>query len=550
MCTYLMAMAMASKGHIRASENNGQYLGLSEPISVTGPSESDLELSSKLEKVVVSDGLYESHDEAIVREEVLGKLDQIVKMWVKSISKEKGFNEQIVEQANAKIYSFGSYRLGVHGSGADIDILCVGPRHASREKDFFVHLHGMLAKIPEVTELQPIPDAYVPVIKFDFHGISIDLVYAKLSLWEIPEDLDISNYSILRNLDEQSVRSLNGCRVTDQILRLVPNAQHFRTTLRCIKHWAKRRGVYSNVAGFLGGVNWALLVARICQLYPNALPSMLLARFFRIYTQWPWPTPVMLCPLEEAPLGLAVWDPRKNPRDGFQLMPIITPAYPSMNSSYNVSSSTLRIMTQEFKRGKHICDQVEMRKAEWESLFEPHPFFQAYKHYLQIEISANDQHNLRKWKGWVESRIRLLILKIEKNTFGVLQCHPHPRDFKDPSRPHYRCFFVALQRREGAFNVHGQFIDISAVVSEFKEIVNKYRELNRSMNMYVTHVPRKGLPLFVFPGGVRPPRLPKTSSSNHAAKRTRSTTADQVSSPPKRSRVIPTYRTLSNTCQV
>ena len=110
------------------------------------------------------------------------------------------------------------------------------------------------------------------------------------------------------------------------------------------------------VAGFLGGINWALLVARICQLFPNALPNMLVSRFFRVYTQWRWPNPVMLCAIEEGSLGLQVWDPRRYPKDRYHLMPIITPAYPCMNSSYNVSSSTLRIMSEEFQRGNEICE--------------------------------------------------------------------------------------------------------------------------------------------------------------------------------------------------
>ena len=39
--------------------------------------------------------------------------DQIVKIWVKKISRAKGFNEHVVHEANAKIFTFGSYRLGV-----------------------------------------------------------------------------------------------------------------------------------------------------------------------------------------------------------------------------------------------------------------------------------------------------------------------------------------------------------------------------------------------------------------------------------------------------
>lgn len=503
---------MGSPGQT-VTQSNGQYLGVTEPISLGGPSEFDYTKTAELEKFLVSAGLYESQEEAVRREEVLGRLDQIVKVWVRKISRSKGFSEQVVQEANAKIFTFGSYRLGVHGPGADIDTLCVGPRHATREEDFFIELYEMLAEMPEVTELHPVPDAHVPVMKFKFNGISIDLLYAKLSLWVIPEDLDISQDSILRNADEQTVRSLNGCRVTDQILRLVPNIQNFRTTLRCMKLWAKRRGVYSNVAGFLGGVNWALLVARICQLYPNALPSMLVCRFFRVYTQWRWPNPVMLCAIEEGPLGLPVWDPRKNPRDRLHQMPIITPAYPCMNSSYNVSSSTLRVMTEEFQRSNQICEELELNKVGWNILFEPYPFFEAYKNYLEIDISAEGEDDLRKWKGWTESRLRFLTLKIERQTFGMLQCHPHPDDFSDPQRPYHCCFFMGLQRKQGMPIQEGEQFDIRVTVDEFRHSVKMYTLWKPGMEINVSHIKRRSIPSFVFPGGVRPPRTTKMSGT-------------------------------------
>ncbi|KAL5052440.1 hypothetical protein RYX36_033122 [Vicia faba] len=464
-------------------------LGITEPISFIGPTEYDIAKSRELDKYLQDAALYENQEEAICREQVLGRLDQIVKIWVKTITRAKGFNEQLVQEANAKIFTFGSYRLGVHGPGADIDVLCVGPRHATRKEDFFGELHKMLSKMPEVTELHPVPGAYVPVMGFKFNGVSMDLLYASLYLWVIPEDLDLSQESILQYADEQSVRSLNGCRVTDQILNLVPNVQNFRTTLRCMKLWAKRRGIYSNVAGFLGGINWALLVARICQLYPNALPNMLVSRFFRVYTQWRWPNPVMLCEIREGSLGLKVWDPRIHRKDKNHLMPIITPAYPCMNSSYNVSSSTLRIMTEEFQWGREICEDMDAKKkADWDTLFESYPFFEAYKNYLQIDISAENPDDLRNWKGWVRSRLRKLTLK----------------EFSDKSRPLHCSYFVGLQHKQGVPPKEGELFDIRQTVEKFKRSVNNYCQWKHGMDIFVTHVKRRNIPVFVFPSGVRP----------------------------------------------
>jgi poly(A) polymerase len=64
----------------------------------------------------------------------------------------QNFSEQMAIEAGGKIFTFGSYRLGVHSAGADIDTLCVGPRHVTRE-DFFETLVPMMAKHPDVTQL-------------------------------------------------------------------------------------------------------------------------------------------------------------------------------------------------------------------------------------------------------------------------------------------------------------------------------------------------------------------------------------------------------------
>lgn len=68
----------------------------------------------------------------------------------------------------------------------------------------------------------------------------MDMLFARLALPSLPNDLTLDDTSILKNLDTKCVRSLNGCRVTDAILRLVPRVDSFRMTLRAVKLWAKR----------------------------------------------------------------------------------------------------------------------------------------------------------------------------------------------------------------------------------------------------------------------------------------------------------------------
>ncbi|RHZ75400.1 hypothetical protein Glove_214g12 [Diversispora epigaea] len=288
--------------------NQPKHLGVTPPIVTAHPTQREIEVTDLLLQELTVQGTFESDDESKRREVVLGKLDGLVKDFVYQISREKeNLPEPDAREAGGKIFTFGSYRLGVHGAGTDIDTLCVVPRHVSRE-DFFTVMYDFLKKRNEVNELTCVTDAYVPVIKMKFQDIPIDLVFARLNLSRVPDDLELRENSLLENLDETCVRSINGSRVTDEILRLVPSIPAFRRSLRCIKLWAKRRAIYSNVMGFLGGVAWAMLVARICQLYPNAIAGAIVSRFFRIMYQWNWPQPVLLKPIEDGPVR--VWNPK------------------------------------------------------------------------------------------------------------------------------------------------------------------------------------------------------------------------------------------------
>uniref|UniRef100_A0A1I7Z0I5 Poly(A) polymerase n=1 Tax=Steinernema glaseri TaxID=37863 RepID=A0A1I7Z0I5_9BILA len=413
------------------------HLGVSQPISEEFPKPEDLEQTDKLVSTLHSFDFFESDEELQKRMEVLRKINAMVKEWIMAVTEAK-CGQDNKDPPGGKLFTFGSYRLGVHTRGADIDSLCVAPRHVDRS-DFFGSFYEMLKRDPDVTDLHSVEEAFVPVIKMKYRGIELDVLFARLAAKQIPDDQQLNDDEILRNLDEKSVRSLNGCRVADQILRLVPNGETFKVTLRAVKLWAKNHGIYSNVLGFLGGVSWAILVARTCQLYPNASPSRLLQKFFLVFKNWNWPHPVILRDQDAdsrpsiPALESLVWDPRISTSDRYHLMPIITPAYPEQNSTFNVTKSTRQVMTAEFEEGLKISTDVFEGKAEWSRLFEEVNFYSRYKHYIALVCSARTKEDHLVYCGLVESKIRFLVAAFERNP-AVNMVHVNPKQY-EPLRP-------------------------------------------------------------------------------------------------------------------
>lgn len=408
--------------------------GMTEPIDRQGPTADEERFTENLKNTLEKFDCFDSEEGLSKRILILRQLNDLVKRFVQRICHEKnphGNNARVT----GKIYTFGSYRLGVHTKGADIDTLCVVPQMVDRE-DFFTVFVDMLRETEDVTEVRPVAVAFVPLIKLYFDGIEMDILFARLNLETIHEKIDLKDSNLLRNLDEKCVRSLNGCRVTDEILHLVPNIETFRLTLRAIKLWARRKMIYSNAIGFLGGVSWAMLTARICQLYPNQTPAILIEKFFKIYTVWPWPKPILLkTPDDElsyqSDMHHTVWDPRYNPQDRLHLMPIITPAYPQQNSTYNVTRSTLQVMNDEFQKGLDTMTEILDQSTEnivWDKLFSEPDFFGTYKHFLALTATAHDERGHQEYCGMIESKIRILVQHLEKNPYVVI-AHAYPEGY-------------------------------------------------------------------------------------------------------------------------
>ena len=315
--------------------------------------------------------------------------------------------------------------------GSDIDTLVVAPKDVSRD-DFFEVFPGVLKRMAQagaITEMTPVPDAFVPIIKLEFSGISIDLIFASVQLSSVPMELKLTDNNILRGLDDRGLRSLNGTRVTDEILQLVPHEKTFRTALRAVKLWAQRRAIYANVIGFPGGVAWAMLVARVCQLYPLATGAVIVGKFFRIISRWAWPQPVILKDIESGPLQVRVWNPEVYKGDRYHLMPIITPAYPSMCATHNVTMSTKQIILRELDRGGDVCDKIFTNQLQWKDLFGRHSFFTSgYKYYLSIVSCSRSKEAQSLWSGLVESKVRHLVSELDYDE-NVSLAHPFNKGF-------------------------------------------------------------------------------------------------------------------------
>ena len=406
-----------------------------------------------------------------LRRKIIYELDTLVKQWIRSEGLRQSMNWNQVEQVGGKVVSYGSYKLLVVDKVSDLDLLCVVPKHVTRE-DFFKNLYDLLMKKEEVTELRQLAWAYVPVIKMKFRGVEIDLTMARLMMTKIPEDEEmLQTPQITKDLDQKCLRSLNGYRATCEILQLVPSVEKFRLTLRVIKLWARKNGIYGNMLGYLGGASWAIMVAKVCQLAgvegSQGSSVNLIHRFFHTFAYWNWPEPVYI-----KKVGVQShldWNPAMNHFDREHAMPIITSSIPQMNSAVNITKTVCQLITAKCEEALAICQTIIEGRRPWSDLFNPVNFFEEFDHFILISGSCRGDSCL--WFGSVESKLRQLNVRISScSKVSSARVWPQP--------------FI---KREGAGIRQMWFFGVKMMVGHSPETIQEPLHVFIDLNMGTAH---------------------------------------------------------------
>lgn len=169
-------------------------------------------------------------------------------------------------------------------------------------------------------------------------------------------------------------------------------------------------------------------------------------------------------------------------------MPIITPAFPSQNATYNVSQSTKRVMLQEFEKGLKITDALLAKdqngkpkhpNLSWKRLFKKFNFFKTFNHFVQIQILSKSPADHEKWGGFIESKLRKLLQWLEKlneRKGNCLEFRPWPKSYHLENNEEFPVdstyyFGIRIKKSEGSSIIK---IDLTETIKIFYQKLREW----------------------------------------------------------------------------
>lgn len=373
----------------------------------------------------------------------------------------------------------GSYGLGVWTASSDIDCLCVGPLSS---KTFFSLAAQRLRKISDkgIKILRLVKAQSGTMMELDVQGTKVDLQYASAHAvaqnWNVA--LRLPGGHPIWALHSQTLTKLKAIRDIDYIARSVPDIVKFRVAHRLIKTWAKKRGIYTAKYGYLGGIQIAVLLARVYKMLArqNAGVSVadVLATFFNHYAHFNWEKDLAFDPFFHRSLSY-----RRTKSEPLAILGYFPPA---LNTTLNASVPTVRTISEEFRRADELLSQDATTWSKFLDVDGAADFLRSFKSLIQIDVQfwGGSLTKGRGFVGWVESRCVSLLVDLQKRLPDLHPriwparwvAKPEDKEAQEGDADNYQgCYLVGLDKLKQDMTVEDEKIlrgTLFSVLSRFE----------------------------------------------------------------------------------
>ncbi|CAK9003653.1 unnamed protein product [Durusdinium trenchii] len=272
-----------------------------------------------------------------------------------------------------------------------------------------------------------------PGLEFTYEGAAVKLLLAN--------DADVSKIS--PDTVNSRVAGLIARLVSKSILDSVPDLGAFHGLLKCIRLWAKQRGLYgpSHDFGYIGGMGWAICCAHICQANPQSRSlEQLFTSFFMIMSGWDVQMPISIQPHSQA----QAFEGEISQGAGYK---VVLPVGKGLSATPNLTASAAHQLQKEFRRGNRMCAKIHAGAAEWSDVYASSKFVERYLHFLQIDVTAASDAIMSQWLLWCRRHLQGIAETLESVRTCHLRTRPWPVwvSFKDPDWHVAKTLLIALR---------------------------------------------------------------------------------------------------------
>jgi hypothetical protein len=317
---------------------------------------------------------------------------------------------------NARLIPFGSFVLQARLLESDIDVLVT----TQFPRNEFIDAFEQVLERHRAGKLVVVRDAFVPVIKFERHDVSFDVIVA-----------------CVNDPDEVDRRCLSAEYATRNLLEITASLPLFRPLLLEIKQWAVRELVYSNPLGLLNGVALAVMTAWLLQNYTVHSLDEALNTFMYIFATFDFRHFAIDLYNSSSPAA-----PGKD-------MTVYIPVPAKLNALHNVGRAQFACVRAAAHRS--IAAPALCRKSPLRVFVDEH------SHFLHLHIFTDKPANHAAFRAKIDAKLKVLVRALSEYSERV---RPLPKEFAFESERHHRTsMFVGLSEpREGDLTCISEFV--------------------------------------------------------------------------------------------